>query len=151
MKLFVLLAALSTSLSVHALCITRKMATLRAGPGYKYAVTWRAGRFTPLVELTSSNGWYKVQDMDGDVQWIPRGDVTHNMECVSVRVTSAVLRTGPSATASLADIREVDRYTPFERLDDQGDWYKVLASWGDTYWIHENAVWRPLKIQRVSF
>ena len=104
-----------------------------------------------MVELSSLGAWYKVQDMDGITQWVRRRDVTHNMECVSVRVASAVLRTGPSSNAQLADIREVDRYTPFEPLDENGNWYKVQASWGDTYWIHENAVWRPLKIARVSF
>ncbi len=151
MKFVLLAAVFYNSVVACALCVTKNTAVLRAGPGYKFPVTWRAGRFTPLLELSSSGAWYKVQDMDGITQWVRRRDVTHNIECVSVRVTSAVLRTGPNSTAQLADIREVDRYTPFERLDESGNWYKVQASWGDTYWIREDAVWRPLKIARVSF
>lgn len=128
-----------------------RMATLRSGPSFHSSITWRAGLYTPLVELGSRGGWLKVKDMDGDEQWVPRNDVSYNMECVAIRVRSAILRTGPSSKSKLANIVEVDRYTPFKRIDESGDWYKVEASWGSTYWVHDTAVWLPLRIEKVSF
>ncbi len=150
-RLVVVIFAFFAFAQARALCVKVQMATLRAGPSFRDAITWRAGLYTPLVELASQGGWFKVKDMDGDIQWIPMGDVSQNMECLSVRVQSAILRMGPSRKAKLANIVEVDRYTPFKQIDENGDWYKVEASWGSTYWINDNAVWLPLRIMRVSF
>jgi SH3-like domain-containing protein len=134
-----------------ALCVTASSASLRSGPGTKYPVTWKAGRYTPLVEIGHSGGWTQVQDMDGETYWVTSSSVTRKWVCVSVRVNSAKLHKTKGSQSELADIRQVDRYTPFKRLDDDGEWYQVEAAWGETYWISENAVWRPLKLTKVTF
>lgn len=89
--------------------------------------------------------------MDGVTHWVSAKNVTTRMVCVSVKVLVAKLRKSPGNSGEVADIRQVDRYTPFKRVDIQDEWYEVEASWGETYWIHENTVWRPVRMSKVNF
>lgn len=134
-----------------ALCVTSYIANLRSGPGPKHNITWTVPKYTPLVEIRKTSGWYEVEDIDGERHWVYSDNVTRNMVCVSVKVPTAKLREAPGSQSELADIRQVDRYTPFKRLDIQGEWVQVEASWGSTYWIHESNVWRPVRVSKVSF
>lgn len=89
--------------------------------------------------------------MDGEKHWVYGGNVTRKLVCVSVRVNTTKLRKSPGPQGELADLKLVDKYTSFKRLDEQEDWYEVEASWGETYWIQSANVWRPLRVARVSF
>jgi SH3-like domain-containing protein len=142
---------LFTPLFAHALCVTTTSTNLRSGPGSKNAITWKVPKYTPLIELKKLGSWYEVEDMDGQNHWVYAPNVSRKMVCVSVKVPTAKVRKGPGSQAELADIRQVDRYTPFKRLDVQEEWVEVEASWGETYWIHESTVWRPVKVSRVNF
>ncbi len=140
------------SLSAGAgLCVTSNGVNLRAGPGSKYPITWKVEKFTPLAELQSSGGWIQVEDMDGEKHWVYGGNVTRKLVCVSVRVNAARLKKAPGPQGEPADIKFVDKYTAFKRLDEQDDWYEVEASWGETYWVQSTNVWRPLRVARVNF
>lgn len=138
--------------SAFGLCVSSSKANLRSGPGSKNRITWVAPQFTPLVELKKKGSWYHVQDQDGEKHWVYSKNVSKRIRCVAVKVASANLRTGPGARNKLGDIRRVDRYTPFKRIDiaDNG-WYQVQAIWGGRYWISDKLVWRPVKISRVSY
>jgi SH3-like domain-containing protein len=142
------LVAPSTS---WALCVTTSSTNLRAGPGPKHPITWKVGKYTPLVEIRKSGNWYEVEDMDGEKHWVYAPNTSRKMVCVAVKVTTARIRKGPGAQAELAELRQVDRYTPFKRLDVQEEWAEVEAPWGETYWMHESTLWRPVKVARVNF
>ncbi len=124
---------------------------MRSGPGPKHAITWKVEKYTPLIEIKSSGGWIEVEDMDGEHHWIYGSNVTRKLVCVTVRSNTAKLRKSPGQQGEVADIRTVDKYTSFKRIDEQEEWYEVEASWGETYWINSSNVWRPVKVARVNF
>lgn len=144
-------SAIFFSINSWALCVTTSVANLRGGPGPKHKITWTVPMYTPLVEIRKTAGWYEVEDMDGEIHWVYSANVTRSMVCVSVKVPTAKLRAGPGQQSELADIRQVDRYTPFMRLDVSGEWSQVKASWGETYWIHSDNLWRPVRVSKVEF
>lgn len=146
----IFLSLISSSFA-HALCVTTPTTNLRAGPGPKHPITWVAPKYTPLVELKRSGGWIQVEDMSGEQQWVYGTNVTSKMVCVSVKTNTAKLRKAPGSKSELADIRQVDKFTPFKRIDMNEEWYEVEATWGETYWIHESTVWRPVKMAKVNF
>lgn len=135
-----------------ALCVSTSKANLRSGPGPKNKITWTVPKYTPLLRMDKQGSWYKVQDQDGDIHWVYSKNVNTKWKCVSIKTASARLRTGPSAEHSIADIWQVDRYTPFRRIDisDNG-WYQVEAPWGGTYWISKNLVWLPMRVRGISY
>jgi SH3-like domain-containing protein len=134
-----------------ALCVIHNGVSLRAGAGTKHAVTWIVPKYTPLIDLKRVGGWYQVEDMDGETHWVSSKNVSSKMVCVSVKVANVKLRLTPNPQGDLAPLRQVDRYTSFKRLDVRDTWYEVEASWGESYWVPETAVWRPLKISKVNF
>ena len=138
--------------SAFGLCVISSKANLRSGPSSKNKITWVAPKYTPLLEIKKKGSWYNVKDQDGQKHWVFGNNVSKRTKCVAVKVASANLRTGPGARNKLGDIRRVDRYTPFKRIDiaDNG-WYQVEAIWGGRYWISDKLVWRPVKISRVSY
>ena len=138
--------------SAFGLCVSANKANLRAGPSSKDRVTWEAPKYTPLLKLKTNGSWYQVQDQDGEKHWVYKSTVSSRIRCVAVKVPTANLRTGPSASYKLANIKRVDKYTPFKRIDiaDNG-WYQLEAPWGGKYWMSDNLVWRPVKISRVSY
>jgi SH3-like domain-containing protein len=142
---------LAFSSSVHALCVSTYEANLREGPGPKFKITWTVSKYTPLIALSSKGGWIEVEDQDGQKHWLYGQNATDRYSCLSIRYSTAKLRTQPSDKAPLADIRQVDRYTPFKRLDRIEEWYQVEAPWGGEYWVHESTIWRPLKVQKISY
>lgn len=151
MKSLIFVFSLIFSLQSWALCVTTHVANLRSGPGPKHKITWTVPKYTPLVEIRKTSGWYEVQDIDGEKHWVYGANVSRDMVCAAVKVPSSKLRNGPGAQSELADIRQVDRYTPFKRLDVSGDWVQVEASWGEIYWIHTDNLWRPVRVSRVDF
>jgi SH3-like domain-containing protein len=139
------------SSAVHALCVTSNGVSLRSGAGTNFPVTWVVPKYTPLIEIRKTGNWIEVEDMDGIHHWVAATSVTRKITCVSVRVNTAKLRKSAGASSDLADIRQVDKYTAFKRIDAQNDWYQVEASWGETYWVNETNVWRPVTVAKVKF
>ncbi|MEK6553854.1 MAG: SH3 domain-containing protein [Bdellovibrionota bacterium] len=137
--------------SARALCVSTYEANLREGPGPKYKVTWTVSKYTPLIAISSKNGWIEVEDQDGKKHWLYGQNATDRYNCLSIKTWTAKLREQGSNTAPLADIRQVDKYTPFKRLDRIEEWYQVEAPWGGEYWVHESTIWRPLKVSTISY
>ena len=135
--------------AAQAICVSSSTANLRAGPSSKSKITWTVAKYTPLIELSRRGGWVEVQDMDGQKHWVHGSALSNKFICVSVRVPVARVRTSPNG--EVADIRQLDRYTPLKRIDINGEWYEVESGWGPTYWIHESTVWRPVRVSNVNF
>ncbi len=126
-------------------------ATLRKGPGSSYSVSWRVARFMPFLRFEAKSSWVKVQDLDGEMHWARSKDLTSSLSCVVVRAQVANLRKEPSAAAALAELRSVDRFTPFKRIESEGDWVKVEDETGRQAWIHHTNIWRPVKVLGLTF
>ena len=155
--LFVLLVA------VNAMAVTaagsgdpvcaKNFTVLHKGPGVSFPVSWRVSRYMPFFRNESKNGWVKVQDLEGETHWAPSHDLSSGsgMHCVVVRSAVATLRKEPSANAPLSDLKTLDRYTPLKKLDVKGEWIQVEDETERKAWIHDSNVWRPMRVQSVTF
>jgi SH3-like domain-containing protein len=139
------------AIQAQAFCISANEAKLREGPNSKAKVTWTVGKYTPLLTVKRQGSWVQVEDMDGEVHWVSAASGSEKLSCLSIKSPVAKLRTGASAQSPLADLRQVDRYTGFKKIDRVDDWFQAQAPWGTEYWIHESNVWRPLKVQNIGF
>jgi uncharacterized protein YgiM (DUF1202 family) len=126
-------------------------ATLRKGPGNQFPISWKVAKFMPFLKMENKNGWVKVQDLDGEMHWIPSRELSSTLRCLVIKTTVAALHTEPSTTSPTSEIRTVDRYTPMKRLESSGEWLHVEDESGHQAWVHETNVWKPAKIQTVDF
>lgn len=125
--------------------------TLRKGPGAQFPVSWRVARFMPFLKLESKNGWIKVKDFEGETHWALARDLSSSLPCVVVKSQVASLRKEPSASSPPAELKTLDRYTPLKKLQAEGEWLKVEDESGRQAWIHESNIWKPAKVQSVTF
>lgn len=125
--------------------------SLRKGPGPKFPVSWKASRFMPFLKVEAKSGWVRVVDLEGESHWAPRKDLSSGSHCVVVKSAAAPLRQEPSASAALAEIKSVDRYTAFKKLESKQEWIKVEDEAGHQAWIHESNVWKAVRVTAVNF
>ncbi len=125
--------------------------TLRKGPSDKTGVSWKVARFMPFMRIERKSGWSKVQDLDGEEHWARTSDLSLNVRCVVIKTNVATLRTEPRSDAAPAEIKTVDRYTPFKRLGNDREWVNVEDETGRQAWVHETNVWKPVNVQSISF
>lgn len=149
--LSVSLIVLIVSFSAHAICVSTYEANLREGPGPKFKISWTVSKYTPLIALRKQGAWIEVEDQDGQKHWLYSQNATDKYSCLSIKAPVAKLREQGSAKAGLSDIRQVDKYTAFKRLDRVEEWYQVEAPWGGEYWVHESNIWRPLKVTSINY
>ncbi len=149
-----LLSAFSGPALAQSAC-AKGYISLRKGPGNNFPLSWKVAKYMPFLILEKKSGWGKVQDMDGEVHWAKLSDLNTKDRCVVVKVNVAVLRSQPSNTAAPADLRTVDRYTPFMRIENDnespGEWLEVADETGTKAFIHENYVWKPVMVNSFSF
>lgn len=134
-----------------SVCVSKQRANLRSGPGAKYRKTWTVGKFTPLVVVDAKSGWYKVKDVDHETHWIHSSLVSSSIKCLTVKIKRASLRAGPGSKFPRTAYQRADLYTPFRKIDKQGAWYKVADASGNTFWIYETSVWRPVRQAKIQF
>jgi len=108
-------------------------------------------RFMPFLKVDSKGQWIKVQDLEGEVHWARRQDLTSQFSCVVVKTAVARLRKEPSASSPPAELATLDRYTPLKKLESRAEWIEVQDQTGSKAWIHETQVWKPVKIQSFDF
>lgn len=132
-------------------CIKRANVTLRRGPGEKFASTWTVPKYMPFLQVDKKGKWLKVRDLDGETHWVRKENVSQKLNCLVVKTKVAHLRKKPSATEPLADLSTVDKYTPFRKVDRDGEWLKVRDDDAGTFWIHEDKVWIPMVRSRLGF
>lgn len=148
--LLLLLFAVSKAFAGDPIC-AKTYATLRKGPGAKFPVSWKVAKYMPFMRLEKKDAWAKVQDLEGETHWAQSRDLTTNLHCAVVKTNVATLRTEPTNGAAASDLKSVDRYTPFKRLEANGEWLQVEDETGRQAWIHESNIWKPVKIQAVDF
>ncbi len=145
-----LLWAASSAYAGDPIC-ARRASSLRKGPAESFAISWKVPRYMPVLKLETKGSWYKVEDFEGEIHWAKAQDFTNSISCVVVKAQTATLRREPSTSSPPAEIKVVDRYTPFKKLEKQGQWFMVEDEGGRKSWVSENLVWRPLKVQSFTF
>jgi len=131
------------SSDAYALCVKVPVANLRSGPGTKFDRIWKAFKYTPLEKITRRGQWYKVKDVDGDIQWIHRKLVTDRYRCAMVKVDKANIRRGPGTRFKTkpSPLSPAMRYESFKVLKTKGSWVEVIDEFGDIGWIHRKLLW----------
>jgi SH3-like domain-containing protein len=130
---------------------SKGLMTLRKGPGTNFPISWKVPKYMPFMKLETKNGWVKVEDFERETHWARPTDLTSANQCVVVKSAVATLRQTGSAASPPADLKTVDRFTPFKKLEADREWIHVEDETGRQAWIHETNVWKPVKIQSVTF
>lgn len=132
-------------------CVSVPKARLRASPSTSAKITWNVGRHMPLERLSQQNGWSRVRDLRGQVHWVISKNVTTNASCAVVKVRTAALVKGSGGNGGPADFRVADRYTPYKRIEREGEWIRLEDDFRGTYWTKVTNLWIPMRRSRVSF
>ncbi len=105
----------------------------------------------PLVELDKKGSWIKVSDLDGVTHWAPAAALTNRFQCLAIKVNQATLRIGPGYDQPPAELPSVGKYAAFKRIEFDPPWYLVEDEDRDVFWVHEKQVWKPLKVQSLTY
>lgn len=110
----------------------------------------------PLLKIgeqrdKQKHNWLEVRDLDGEKHWVRSNAVSAKAVCVVVKSKSARLRQGPGKEHPLADLEAVDKFTPFKKLDREGEWVQIEDEYSGKYWVHEMNLWIPATRNSVSF
>lgn len=153
-RAFVFLLSL-TCVSVafgQAYCVTKSGARLKKTSSPKSPTSWRVPQYMPLQGTGKRKGAYlEVKDVDGQVHWVNRSEVTTSKICVVVRVQLSRLRQGPGKSFQASPLGLADRYMAFLDLGGEDGWTQVEDEEGEKAWISVDHVWKPVRKTRVSF
>jgi SH3-like domain-containing protein len=132
-------------------CVISPKAKLHRGPGTNYPVSWTVSQNMPLLKIGQMKSWYQVKDLDGEKHWILANAVSRRISCAVVKTRTAKLRTGPGKEFPSADLAFVDRYTPFKKIDRDGEWVQIQDEYQGKYWVHEDNIWIPMIHSHMTF
>ena len=149
--IFAQLCALAVPAFALALCVTQPLTSLRAGPGSDHRVTWIVGQYMPLKEITRKGSWIQVQDMDGEKHWVASAAVSSRLQCVAVKSKIAKLRKGPGSRFPESELATADKYTPFLKVNREGDWIQVQDEYRETFWVSDKSMWWPVTRMTLTF
>lgn len=130
---------------------TKKATVLRKGPTDSAAISWRVPRYMPFMRVDKKGAWSKLNDLEGEAHWARAADVTNAVRCVVVKANFAALHRDPQPSSPAPELKIVDRYTPFLRVADQGDWMQVKDEAGHVAWLQAAQVWKPVLVNAISF
>ncbi len=120
------------------LTVAVDVANIRGGPGTKYDILWKIGKYHPLNILKKSGSWYHFSDFEGDEGWIHRS-LIQKIPAVITRNNKCNIRSGPGTGFKI--LFAVDKGIPFKILKRKGNWIRIEHSDGDKGWIHKSLVW----------
>lgn len=136
--------------NADAVCVQTKTAILRKGPGTAFPVTWTVGQNMPFLRLTEKAGWSEVKDLDGQIHWVSSRVLSGKFQCGVVKAKIAKIRRDGAVKAP-ASLETADRYTPFRKVDRDGNQILVQDEYKAEYWIAESALWSPSVRTQVAF
>ncbi len=133
-----LLFVFSSTAMAERLTVAVDVANIRSGPGAKYDILWKIGKYHPLNILNKSGSWYHFSDFEGDKGWIHRS-LIQKIPAVITRENKCNIRSGPGPGNKI--LFAVDKGIPFKVLKRKGNWIHIEHSDGDKGWIHTSLVW----------
>jgi len=134
----VLLFVCSSAAMAKRLTVAVDVANIRSGPGTKYDILWKIGKYHPLNILEKSGSWYHFKDFEGDQGWVHRS-LIQKIPAVITRINKCNIRSGPGTSFKI--LFAVDKGIPFKILKRKGNWIRIEHSDGDKGWIHKSLVW----------
>lgn len=150
-RLFLFLLIFSMNTAAHALCVTSERVKLRAKADGKSKVTWIVGKWMPLVQLDRKGAWIQVSDVDGSRHWVHARNVSNSIDCVIIKSKIANLRMGPGSEYHNTDLGAAKKYATFRKLGRDEAWLKLQDDYGQVHWAHENTLWEPRSVRKISF
>ena len=136
-------AALMMPGQASALCVKVPEANLRQGPGTEFEKSWTVYKYMPFKKIGKQDGWYKVEDVDGDQHWIFGKLVSDKIRCAVVNTDDVNVRTGPGTRYGKSPISPVEHYYSFKVLKVQGKWVKVEDEVSNKGWVSRPLLWIP--------
>ena len=118
--------------------VATKTANIRSEPDTQARVIWVADRYYPLIIVDERDGWFKVEDFEGDVGWI-HGSVVGKVNSVVVKLHSINVRGGPGTDNPVIFVAV--KGVAFKVVGTQGNWINVEHPDGDVGWLHKKLIW----------
>lgn len=127
--------------NADALCIKKKIANLRQGPGTHFEKLWQVFKYMPFKEMKKKGTWYRVQDLDKDIYWVHSKLTTNKYKCAVIKSDKTNLRSGPGTKYDQLSWSPVDKYFSLKVLDIKGKWVRVEDGVGDKGWVSKSLIW----------
>ena len=134
----VLLIIFSSIAIAERLTATSSIVNIRSGPGTKYDILWKVGKYHPILVLKKSGSWYRFRDFEGDKGWIHKS-LVRNIPSVITNKENCNVRSGPGTKYKI--LFATEKGVPFKTLKRKGNWIHVQHADGDRGWIHKSLVW----------
>ncbi len=134
----VLLFVCSSTAMAERRAVSVDAANIRSGPGTKYDILWKIGKYHPLNILKKSGSWYQFSDFEGDKGWVHKS-LIRKIPAVITKINKSNVRSGPGTGDKI--LFAVDKGIPFKILKRKGNWIRIEHSDGDKGWIHKSLVW----------
>ncbi|MCD4787602.1 MAG: SH3 domain-containing protein [Desulfobacterales bacterium] len=134
----VLLIVFSSIAIAERLTATSSIVNIRSGPGTKYDILWKVGKYHPILVLKKSGSWYRFRDFEGDKGWIHKS-LVRNIPSVITNKENCNVRSGPGTKYKI--LFATEKGVPFKTLKRKGNWIHVQHADGDKGWIHKSLVW----------
>ncbi|MBT9440051.1 MAG: SH3 domain-containing protein [Desulfobacterales bacterium] len=134
----VLLIVFSSIALAERLTATSSIVNIRSGPGTKYDILWKVGKYHPILVLKKSGSWYRFRDFEGDKGWIHKS-LVRKIPSVITNKENCNVRSGPGTKYKI--LFATEKGVPFKTLKRKGNWIHVQHADGDKGWIHKSLVW----------
>lgn len=124
-------------------CVNKDGVKLRSKRSIKAPVTWQVRKYLPLIPVGKDKNkiWTKVRDMDGDIHWVQKKDITKEYNCLAVKMDGAQIKTEPMIDAPDKYTEPTKKYDTFKFLGATKGWINVEDTYGDTGWIQYEYVY----------
>jgi SH3-like domain-containing protein len=127
--------------NANALCIKKKIANLRQGPGTHFEKLWQVFKYMPFKEMKKKGTWYRVKDLDEDIYWVHSKLTTSKYKCAVIKSDKTNLRSGPGTKYDQLSWSPVDKYFSLKVLKVKGKWVRVEDGVGDKGWVAKSLIW----------
>ncbi|MBF0472170.1 MAG: hypothetical protein HQK91_02310 [Nitrospirae bacterium] len=135
----------ANTLNGYSLCVDKHEANLRSGAGAKFGVTWKVFKFMPLQKVSAKKvkkkTWFRVKDIDGDIQWVTASSITSSYKCAVVNKDNVNVKKSPKGSSKNASISPAKKYYSFKVITKKKNWVKVMDEERNSGWISKNHLW----------
>ena len=136
--LLMLLLFCGSLVPAQRMAVVADVANIRSGPGIRYDILWKVGKYHPLMVLKKSGVWCYFRDFEGDEGWIHRSLLGSTAAIITIKELCNV-RSGPGGSFNI--LFTVGKGIPFKVIRRQGQWIHIQHADGDRGWIHASLVW----------
>ena len=120
------------------LAVSSSVANVRSGPGTKYDVVWKIGKYHPIFVIHKVDSWYQFKDFEGDKGWVHKS-LVGKIDTVITKGDISNIRAGPGTKYKV--VFKVEKGIPFKVIAREGHWIHIQHADGDEGWIHASLVW----------